>query len=157
MEWIVQESHRHGSYSGESRSIQLYPACLLWCLWLRKWHMIQTTYSPGSGSLGSQRGEEIANLQHASCTLFHWLHRQQTFGNPGHYVVSCRMGLRPPEAPKDAVCMNLAMTTLCLCSPCHLWIGLDIDVCALPINIGQCQDNLHLAWRNHLWRWICLR
>lgn len=69
MEWIVQESHRNGSYSGESRNIQLCPACLLWCLWLEEWCVIQTTYSLGSGSVGGQRGEEITNPAHSTCRV----------------------------------------------------------------------------------------
>lgn len=69
MELIVGESHRHGSYSGESRSIQLYPACLLWCLWLREWCMIQTTYSPGPGYLGGQKREEIVNPAQHTCSV----------------------------------------------------------------------------------------
>lgn len=163
MEWIVGESHRHGSYSGESRSIQLYPACLLWCLWLKEWRMIQTTYSLGPGSLGGQKREEIMDPAQHTCSVppapfftdctgnrylaalgTMWFHMLVPFLILNAVVWAC-------------VWMHLAVSTMCLCLPHHFWTGPDDVVYALPTSVRQSQDNLHLAWRDQLWRWICLK
>lgn len=164
------ESQRNHSYSGESRSIQLYPACLLWCLWPREWCVVQTTYSPGPGSQGSQRGEEIVKPAQHTCSVSPASFFTDCTGNWClaalstvwfHVFVPCLILSTVVWA-----CVHLRhhglqfecilMWERCLCLSHNFWIGKD-DVFAVSTGIGQCRDTLHLAQRDQLWRWICLR